>query len=143
MKEKDVELLQFIRQNAQMGTVTLSKLKDMLDDGALKDTIGSQLDEYDEVFEMAGVKLEEAGEEAKNVNSFMQTMATTMLDAQSLTDKSPSHIAEMVILGSTRGLIKIMRRMRDCKSASNDVLGLAYRLLFIEQSNIDQLKKFL
>ena len=78
MKKQDVILLQFIRQNAQMGTVTLSKLKDMLDDGEMKKVIGNQLDEYNKVFESAGEMIENAGEEAKNVNGFMQTMATKL-----------------------------------------------------------------
>ncbi|MBR6789141.1 MAG: hypothetical protein IKM44_04985 [Clostridia bacterium] len=143
MKETDITLLQFIRQNAQMGTVTLSKLKDMLSDGIVKTIIGNQLDEYNEVFEGAGKMLDEAGEEAKNVNGFMQTMAETMIDMQAIADKSSSHIAEMVLLGSTRGVIKILRHLREQKDASIAVSGLAYKLLYIEQTNIEQMKRFL
>ena len=143
MKETDITLLQFIRQNAQMGTVTLSKLKDMLSDGIVKTIIGNQLDEYNEVFEGAGKMLDEAGEEAKNVNGFMQTMAETMIDMQAIADKSSSHIAERVLLGSTRGVIKILRHLREQKDASIAVSGLAYKLLYIEQTNIEQMKRFL
>ena len=143
MKETDITLLQFIRQNAQMGTVTLSKLKDMLSDGIVKTIIGNQLDEYNEVFEGAGKMLDEAGEEAKIVNGFMQTMAETMIDMQAIADKSSSHIAEMVLLGSTRGVIKILRHLREQKDASIAVSGLAYKLLYIEQTNIEQMKRFL
>lgn len=143
MNKKDIELLQFIRQNAQMGTVTLSTLKDMLESGTLKETIKRQLDEYDFVFETAGSKLTAAGEDAKNVNAMTKMAATAMINVQSIADKSASHIAEMVIIGSTRGIIAITRRIRDFADANADCVNLAYRLLAIEQRNVDDLKRYI
>lgn len=143
MNKKDIELLQFIRQNAQMGTVTLSALADMLGEGSMKAAIKKQLAEYTFVFETAGRKLDAAQAEAKDVSPMMQTAATTMLNIQSITDKSESHIAEMVIVGSTRGVIQTTRRIRDFKDADVDAVNLAFRLLSIEQNNIDDLKHFL
>lgn len=143
METRDIELLQFIRQNAQMGTVTLSALADMLGEGSMKSAVQKQLAEYQFVFDVAGRKLDSAAAEAKDVSPMMQTAATAMLNIQSITDKSESHIAEMVIVGSTRGVIQTTRRIRDYKNADVDVVNLAYRLLSIEKNNIDDLKHFL
>lgn len=143
METRDIELLQFIRQNAQMGTVTLSALADMLGEGSMKSAVQKQLAEYQFVFDAAGRKLDSAAAEAKDVSPMMQTAATAMLNIQSITDKSESHIAEMVIVGSTRGVIQTTRRIRDYKNANVDVVNLAYRLLSIEKNNIDDLKHFL
>lgn len=143
MDKLDSELLQFIRQNAQMGTVTLTRLGEMLEAGFMKDTVTKQLAEYDAVFSEAGAKLEAGGEETKDVSHVVQAAATAMLGMQSLADRSPSHIAEIVIVGSTRGIIQIIRRIRDCRGASSDSVNLAYRLLVIEQNNINDLKRFL
>lgn len=142
MEKKDIELLQFIRQNAQMGTVTLSTLANMLGEGSMKTTVKKQLAEYQFVFEVAGRKLDTAQAEAKDVSPMMQTAATAMINIQSITDKSESHIAEMVIVGSTRGVIETTRRIRDYKDANVDVVNLAFRLLSIEQNNIDDLKHY-
>lgn len=142
MEKKDIELLQFIRQNAQMGTVTLSTLANMLGEGSMKATVKKQLAEYQFVFEVAGRKLDTAQAEAKDVSPMMQTAATAMINIQSITDKSESHIAEMVIVGSTRGVIETTRRIRDYKDANVDIVNLAFRLLSIEQNNIDDLKHY-
>lgn len=143
MEKKDIELLQFIRQNAQMGTVTLTALADMLESSALKKTILRQIDEYTFVYDAAGSKLIAAGEDAKNVNPFAKFAATAMLNIQSVTDKSESHIAEMVIIGSMRGIIAITRHIRDYAVANADFINLAYRLLAIEQRNVDDLKRYI
>ena len=142
MEQKNTELLQFIRQNAQMGTVTLSTLAKMLGEGSMKETVKKQLAEYQFVFDVAGRKLDAGREDAKEVSPMMQTAATAMINLQSLTDKSESHIAEMVIVGSTRGVIEITRRIRDYKDANVDNVNLAFRLLVIEQNNIDDLKHY-
>ncbi len=143
MNKQDSELLQFVGQNARMGKVTLSQLADYLADGYMKSTVTKQLAEYEAVVKEADNKLAAGGEEVKDVNPLMQTAATAMISIQSLTDRSPSHIAEMVIVGSTRGVIQIIRRIRDCRGASSDTVNLAYRLLMIEQNNINDLKQFL
>ena len=85
MDKLDSELLQFIRQNAQMGTVTLTRLGEMLEAGYMKDTVTKQLAEYDAVFSEAGAKLEAGREEAKDVSHVVQAAATAMLGMQSPT----------------------------------------------------------
>lgn len=125
-----------------MGTVTLAALAKMLGEGSMKKTVEKQLAEYQFVFDTAGRKIDALNVDAKDVSPMMQTAATAMLNIQSLTDKSESHIAEMVIVGSTRGVIQTTRRIRDYKDANVDAVNLAYRLLSIEQNNIDDLKHY-
>ncbi len=126
-----------------MGVVTLTALADMLGDGALKKTVTRQTEEYKLVFDAAGCKLIAAGEDAKNVSAITKIAATAMLNLQSIADKSASHIAEMVIMGSMRGVIAITRRLREFPDADIDCADLAYRLLAIEQRNIDDLKRYI
>ena len=144
MNEKSIELLKYIGQNARMGTITLTALKERLPEGSMKTSVLKQLEEYEYVVGASDRKLEAAGEEAKEISGLTKTAATAMLNAQTLADKSASHIAEMIIIGSTRGVIEITRHLRDAKlTADDDCLNLGYRLLSIEKNNIDDLKHFI
>lgn len=143
MNKKDIELLQFVRQNAQMGTVTLSALSEMPIGEDVKKVLASQLAEYQAVFDAAGNKLTAAGEDTKNVGTVTQVAATAMLNMQSLLDKSDSHIAEMVMVGSARGIVSVTRRIRENPNGNIDCVNLAYRLLAVEERNFCELKRFL
>ena len=143
--DETAELLGFVRQNAQMGVVTLERLAERLNaaDRSMTDIITKQLNEYRAVADAATLRARELGDEPKDVCPLTRTAAVTMLDLQSIADRSPSHIAEMVIVGSTRGYISALRHIRRCPSASSDALGLAYRLLCTEYANIEGLKRYL
>ena len=58
-----------------------------------------------------------------------------------LIDSSPSHIAEMLIEGSTMGVIDITRAQNRFAGADENVAGLAQRLCDIERGNIDAMEK--
>ena len=83
-----------------------------------------------------------AGEDAGGAG-LAGVAANAMLKASSLADSSPSHIAEMIIIGSTRGVIELTRHLRDCMDSDIDAADLGYRLLSIEQNNIDDMKHYL
>ena len=65
-----------------------------------------------------------------------------MIDMQTLTDKSSSHIAEMLMVGSVMGIIQALRNIRKYNDADKDVLDLMDRLLKFEERNITELKPF-
>ena len=67
-----------------------------------------------------------------------------MINMQTITDKSASHIAEMVMIGSNMGVIDAVKNINRYKDkASSDVVALMQRLKEFEENNIERLKKFL
>ena len=144
MDNASLELLKFIGQNARMGTITLSALEKALPEGEMKRSVVKQLKEYELIVRVSDDKLAAAGEDPKDINAVARTAATAMLGAQTVADKSESHIAEMIIIGSTRGVIEITRRLRDFREGADvDAADLGYRLLSIEQNNVDDMKHYL
>ena len=45
-----------------------------------------------------------------------------MINMQTLTDKSTSHIAEMMMIGSTMGIINAIRNIADYNHAKKDII---------------------
>ena len=66
-----------------------------------------------------------------------------MINMKTLTDKSPSHLSEMLIQGSIMGIIDVTKRINQYDDADKDVLDLANRLLEFEKDNQEEWKKFL
>ena len=69
--------------------------------------------------------------------------ADMMSSAKTMLDHSATKIAELVIQGSTMGVTKSLRTLRDCDVQDRRVGDLADRLLKTEEANIAEMKGFL
>lgn len=138
----NAELLNFIYQNSQMGVETIDKLLEICDQSEFKRLMQSQHDEYQTINREAKLLLAENGYDEKGISAFEKMKTYIMINMQTLTDKSTSHIAEMMMVGSTMGVIQALRNLRKYKDADSHIQGLMDRLLKFEENNISQLKKF-
>jgi transcriptional regulator with PAS, ATPase and Fis domain len=140
---KNVELLNYIYQNSQMGLDTISHLLNVTEDAEYKGVLESQYKEYDSIFGETKDKLTHLDKEGKDINFYQKASADVMINLKTLTDKSPSHISEMMIQGSTMGVIDSIKKLKEYKDADADILGLGQKLLAFEEANIEQCKKYL
>lgn len=142
MHEGDI-LLRSIHKNAEMGKGTIPKVLDAVEDPAMETALRHQLSEYETVAKTAEEMLQRRGLSAKDPGAFQQAMSGMMIRAQTLTDKSPSHVAEMMIRGSTMGTVQMTRELHRWEAAEEEAIALAKKLLEIEERNIQQMKQFL
>ena len=139
----NIELLNYIHQNSEMGQNTLTQLIGIVEDNSFKEVLQSQFNEYKKIFDLSEEKIKEQNKEAKEINTFSKISTYMMINLKTLTNKSPSHISEMLIQGSTMGIIDITKKINEYNSANKEILDLADNLLKFEQNNIEELKKFL
>ncbi len=141
--DKNVELLNYIYQNSQMGLDTISHLLNVTDDAEYKHVLESQYKEYDKIFQETKGKLEHLDKEGKDIGFYQKASADMMINLKTLTDKSPSHISEMMIQGSTMGVIESIKKLKKYQDADPEIRDLGQRLLTFEEANIDQCKRYL
>ncbi len=139
----NIELLNYIYQNSEMGKDTLTQLIKMTTDENFKNNLKSQLNEYNSIFNEADEKLKSNNKESKSIGTLTKVSTYISINFNTLINKTPSHMAEMLIQGSTMGIIDITKKIKEYKSQDQTILGLANKLLQFEQKNIDELKKFL
>lgn len=139
----NAELLNFIYQNSQMGVDTLDQLVDITEDENFRTHLQSELKEYWEMNEEARTLLNSNGYDEKGISTLDKIKAYLMINMQTMRDKSTSHIAQMLIIGSNMGVIDAIRNIRKYQEAEKDILALMKRLLKFEENNIKQLKEFL
>lgn len=139
----NAELLNFIYQNSQMGVHTLEQLIGIVEDEEFKKHLEKQYRGYEEIHKAAQSLLNKNGYDEKGLSAFEKIRTYMMINMQTLTDRSTSHIAEMLIIGSSMGIINAIRSIKKYKDAEKDILDLMKRLLDFEENNIQELKAFL
>ena len=123
--DANIEMLNFIYQNAQMGQNTLNQLLKISEDNKFNKLLGSQFDEYKKIFDKSEQILNRLGKEAKDISARQKITVYIMINFEMLKDKSPSHISQMLIQGSTMGIIDITKKIKEYMSADKDVINFS------------------
>ncbi len=139
----NAELLNFIYQNSQMGVETIDQLLGMVEDQNIKKQLEHQLREYQDIHQQARALLNKNGYDEKGLSKLEKIRTYLMINMQTMTDKSSSHIAEMLIVGSNMGVINAVKNLKKYQEAEKDIKYLMERLLRFEEDNIQKLKEFL
>jgi hypothetical protein len=140
----NAELLNFIYQNSQMGVQTISQLLDIADDQDFKKYLNAQLNGYDEIHTQARELLNQNGYDEKGLSAFEKVRTYLMINMETLINKTTSHIAEMLLLGSNMGVIDAIKNLKKYKGeAEADIIQLMEQLLAFEENNAKELKLFL
>ena len=141
--DSNIEFLNYIYQNSEMGKDTIKQLLGITQDEAFKKALESQLREYSEIYDITNNKIKQAERTSKGIGTMTKMRTYVMINLDTLIDKTPSHIAEMMIQGSSMGIIDVTKKLKEYKDAAQDISALGDRLLKFEQQNVEEMKKFL
>lgn len=139
----NVEMLNYTYQNAQMGQDTLTQLIKIAEQDDFLELLQKQQAEYKAVFDECDERINELHSEPKGLGKIAEISTYLMINMKTLTDKTPTHIAGMIMQGSVMGIIEITKKLKEYKQADASILALGQTLLKIEEDNFDRCKKFL
>ncbi|MDO4298957.1 MAG: hypothetical protein Q4C59_10880 [Lachnospiraceae bacterium] len=140
----NTELLNYIYQNSQMGCDTLEQIMENSDDPAFKDCLKKQQEGYQKFHTNARDMLQAQGETEKGLSTFEKARTSLMIDFQTMTDRSTSHLAEMLIQGSSMGITNAVKKVNEYEAdAEKDIVHMMHDLQHFEERNVEQLKEYL
>lgn len=140
----NAELLNFIYQNSQMGVDSLNQILSIIESSDFKNHLIHEQAEYKEIHEKAKQMLNQNGYDEKGISTLNKITSYLMINIKTMSDHSPSHIAEMLIQGSNMGMIDATKQINQYEeTAEMDIISLMKRLMKFEEKNIEQLKTFL
>ena len=140
----DMDMLNSIRKSTEMGAYGIQTVLDETADSGLYKELQSQLTEYEKILDEADSLLRDRGGIAKNINPMAKVGSFMSAKMKVRMAKDPnSKVAELMMQGNTRGMIKSIHNNRTMDVLDPKVKALANRLLQTEQSNIDTLKEYL
>lgn len=137
------ELLSSILKTTQMGQSGIRCVMDYAQDEGLKAALHSQLKEYDEVEKRAHSLAKDKDWEVAELAPVVKSMSSMMSRMKLQYGDTDSKIADMMILGNTRGVIKGVRNLHKCQITDSGLHALAQDLIDYEQANTKQMQKFL
>ena len=143
MEKDNEELLDYVYQNAEMGVNSISKLMEIVDDSEFMHQLDTQKNEYTAMKNDAEKQLSERGMTEDDLSAFDRARTYIMINMQTIKDKSVSHIAQMLMQGSTMGIVQALRKLREYTQVDEPVKNLMQKLLEMEERNFEQLKKYI
>lgn len=141
--EREIEFLKQLHQAAQMGRDTLEHVNGNIGPGDLRNAVEKDIFDYSDICAQIKRKLEERDEEAKPIGKLPRMMASMMIDFKINDDTPESEVAKMIIDGTTKGVTECTTKLSDFADVDNDIKNIGYKLLWVEQKNIDEMRRFL
>ena len=149
MKRKEIimnqtqRLLQAVVENGRMGEDACDQLLRRARDNAIRQELMLEKQHYAEAVRDAEQRLYSMGVQPRPKGPAARMGIWMGMQINTAVDRSASHIADMLIQGSTMGVIELTKARNSCADANADAQGVASNLITKQQEAIERLKAFL
>ena len=142
-KNDNLNLLEAVVQNTEMGKNTLEQILPMTSDVQFKAELLRQRNIYHQLNQEAHTAIEACGGSAQGQSTMAKLNTKMGIGLKTLTDKSTRNLAEMLTQGSGMGVVDCVKSCKDYPNAAPGTKRLAQRLQDFEEDNRIQLERFL
>lgn len=140
---ESVELLKKVYQNAKTGTEAIAAMMDKTHSDSFKTVLSEQKEKYYEIANEANILLGGYRELPSDSGIFARFGMWTSLQMNTVYANRAEKMAEVMINGSTEGMIDIMKTLNISRNADERAAALARRLVAAEQENIRIMQRYL
>lgn len=143
MRKDDAEILRGIQKNTKAGMKAIETLNDKIYNDDLAMQLSRQNLKYSELYHKATSSLLDGHAEEYRSGGFGEKMMVRNMQANSFFNTSTSHMAELAIRGSSRGMVDMCKTVNRHENARSRYVEMAKELVDFEEENILELKKYL
>lgn len=143
MKSQEVAVYRGIQKNTEMAMKAIDTISDKVYDDQLAMQISRQSLKYSELHNEATKQLIAAKAEPYRGNYLEDIMLKSAIHYNTALNTSTSHIAEMMIKGSSNGIVEMEKILNHNENAGEKTVALAKQLIDFEEKNIARLKHYL
>ena len=137
------QILSSVLKTTQMGQIGIRSVLDTRMRPGLKDALTSQLKEYDALESEAHTLATQRGWELPELDPAARAMASMMTRVKLQMGGNDSKIADMMIQGNTKGMIKGLKTLHQFGQQDEQINTLSQKLLDCENANIRQMQGYL
>lgn len=139
----NLNLLEAVVQNTEMGKNTLEQIVPMTEDTLFRAELLRQRNIYREINQEAHTALAACGGSAQGQSAMAKFNTKMGIGMKTLTDKSTRNLAEMLSEGSSQGVMDCIKSQKDYPNAAPGAKRLMQRLQNFEEDNRIKLEQFL
>lgn len=140
---QNTQLLKEIYEASAMGMEATKLVLPKVTDESLRGDIERQAQKYKGLAVKTEKMLAKQGETPDAEPAMKKAMLWGSVQMNTLVDSSPTHIAEMMISGTTMGIIDMTKKLNQLDEADAGAKKLAEEYIQGEQKNIELLKQHL
>ena len=143
MKRDDIAILKEIQKNTQMAMTAIDTILDKTSDDEFTIKLSRQSIEYAKIHNDAVEQLVEEQSGTYIGNQIADMVLRGSLHMGTILNISTSHLAEMMIQESNRGLTSMYKTVKHNSLAQDRSVELAQELMDFEEKSIEQMKEYL
>ena len=137
-KNDNLNLLEAVVQNTEMGKNTLEQIVPMTEDAPFKAELLRERNIYRQLNQEAHTAIEACGGTAQGQSAMAKLNTKMGIGMKTLTDKSTRNLAEMLSEGSSQGVMDCIKSQKDYPDAAPGSKRLMQRLQDFEEDNRKQ-----
>ena len=137
------EILSSLLKTTQMGQLGIRSCLNASMRPGLRKALESQLREYDAIESEAHAIASQRGWEVEELDPALRFMTDAMTRMKLSRGNCDSRIADMMIQGNTKGMIKGLKNLHQFPHPDEKLRTLSQKLLDCETANIRQMQSFL
>ena len=137
------EILSSVLKTTQMGQLGIRSVLDAAVQADLRQALNQQLKEYDRIETEAHSIASQRGWELRELDPAVRAMTDMMVRLRLSKADPDSKIADMMILGNTKGMVKGLKNIHRSDGRDSRVNTLSQKLIDTETNNIRQMRPFL
>lgn len=134
VQKQSEEVLAEVYRNTQLAIQSISNLLPQVDDMQTREELIRQHEEYEQFSAKTTMLAKDKGIELKEPNPFKKAMMWGSIKMSTMTDNSPSHIAEMMVQGTVMGITALKKSLGELSpEAHEEIRNLAEAFLEMEE----------
>lgn len=139
----NLTILNEINKAAKMGMDSITYVSEKVSDENMKENLSTQYTGYGKIVEKVNTQFEKYGEIPDEEPTKDKIMGWMGVQMNTITDKSNSHIAEMMIQGANMGIVECQKLMNHNPQAEQGVKDILNDFMNFSQNNIEKMKEYL
>jgi len=136
-------ILNEINKGIKMGMDSISTITEKVGDGNFKDDLLFQYDKYNDILNKVNAELKNYNDFPAELPPMQKMMGYVDIQMSTITDKSNSHIAEMLIKGTNMGIIEGVKLKNQNPNADTKIQNILDEFIKFQENNVEKLKKYL
>ena len=141
--EENKKVLNEIHKGLVMGMESLSVIEPKISSDEFRRLINSQYNEYADILLNVNENLEQYNVTGKDTSPMQKVMGWSSIQMSTLIDDSDSKISDMLIRGTTMGIIEGRKMLNNNDNIDKDVKDILYTFVIKQEHDVEKLKEWL
>ena len=141
--EENIKVLNEIHKGLVMGMESLSVIEPKVTDDSFRNLINSQYNEYTDILINVNSELSKYNTSGDDTSTMQKVMGWSTIQMNTLMDDSDSKISDMLIRGTTMGIIEGRKMLNNNDKIDKKTKDILYNFVSKQEHDVEKLKEWL